>query len=80
MTDNEIQEVLDNLGKRVSILAEENRNCKTRDEAGRALIHLLSDHINKEDWLKIYQMTDDIFVKDLMIEWGSALFPEGFER
>ena len=80
MTEKDIKEVLENLGRRVSILAEENRVCKNRDDAGRQLITLLGEDIIVEDWVKIYQSTDNPFIKDLMLDWGSHLFPEDFEK
>ena len=80
MTEKDIKEVLENLGSRVSILAEENRVCKNRDDAGRQLITLLGEDIIVEDWVKIYQSTDNPFIKDLMLDWGSHLFPEDFEK
>ena len=80
MTEKDIKEVLENLGRRVSILAEENRVCKNRDDAGRQLITLLGEDIIVEDWVKIYQSTDDSFIKELMLDWGSNLFPEDFKK
>ena len=80
MTEKEIQEVLENLGRKVSILAEENRVCKNHDDAGRQLINLLGEYILKEDWVKIYQSNDDPFIKKLMLDWGSNLFPENFKK
>ena len=80
MTEKEIQEVLENLGNKVSILAEENRVCKNHDDAGRQLITLLGEDIIVEDWVKIYQSTDNPFIKELMLDWGSHLFPEDFEK
>ena len=80
MTEKEIQEVLENLGKKVSILAEENRVCKNHDDAGRQLISLLGEYILKEDWVKIYKSNDDPFIKKLMLDWGANLFPENFEK
>ena len=78
MTAEDIQNILENLGEKVSILAEENRLLQTRDDAGRKLISLLSTNINKEEWVKIYQSTDDEFIKEIMLDWGAHLFPEGF--
>jgi len=78
MTAEDIQKILENLGEKVSILAEENRVLQTRDDAGQQLISLLSNNINEEDWVKIYQSTDDVFIKEIMLEWGADLFPEGF--
>ena len=80
MTAEDIQKILENLGEKVSILAEENRVLQTRDDAGRQLISLLSNNINEEDWVKIYQSTDDVFIKEIMLEWGADLFPEGFVK
>ena len=78
MTAEDIQKILENLGEKVSILAEENRVLQTRDDAGQQLISLLSNNINEEDWVKIYQSTDDVFIKEIMLDWGAHLFPEGF--
>ena len=80
MTAEDIQKILENLGEKVSILAEENRVLQTRDDAGQQLISLLSKNINEEDWVKIYQSTDDVFIKEIMLEWGADLFPEGFVK
>ena len=80
MTAEDIQKILENLGEKVSILAEENRVFQTRDDAGQQLISLLSNNINEEDWVKIYQSTDDVFIKEIMLDWGAHLFPEGFVK
>ena len=80
MTAEDIQKILENLGEKVSILAEENRLLQTRDDAGQQLISLLSNNINEEDWVKIYQSTDDVFIKKIMLDWGADLFTEGFEK
>ena len=80
MTAEDIQKILENLGEKVSILAEENRVLQTRDDAGKQLISLLSNNINEEDWVKIYQSTDDVFIKEIMLDWGADLFPEGFVK
>jgi|GEM_PF-1444144 L-asparaginase/Glu-tRNA(Gln) amidotransferase subunit D len=80
MTAEDIQEILENLGEKVSILAEENRVRQTQHEAGRQLISLLSTNINKEDWVKIYQSTNDKFIKEIMLDWGAHLFPESFVK
>ena len=80
MKEQDIQEVLENLGGKVSILAEENRICKNRDDAGRHLITLLGENILVEDWVRIYQSTDDSFIKEIMLDWGSHLFPKDFEK
>ena len=80
MREEDIQEILQNLGERVSILAEENRVMLTRDDAGRHLIKLISEFISQNQWLNIYQNTDDIFIKEIMLDWGAHLFPEGFVK
>ena len=80
MTAEDIQNILENLGKKVSILAEGNRVLQNRDDAGQQLISLLSNNINEEDWVKIYQSTDDVFIKEIMLDWGADLFPEGFVK
>ena len=80
MTAEDIQKILEYLGEKVSILAEENRVLQTRDDAGQQLISLLSTNINEEDWIKIYQSTDDVFIKEIMLDWGAHLFPEGFVK
>ena len=75
MNEENIQDILDKLGSSVSYLSEENRLCKLRDDAGRELILQLKSYISTEDWIKIYESTDNTFVKDLMKEWGAELFP-----
>ena len=70
--------ILDKLGSRVGYLSEENRLCKLRDDAGRKLILQLEPYISPEDWVKIYESTDDTFVKDLMKEWGIHFFPKDY--
>ena len=80
MTEQDIRELLENLGSKVSMLAEENRICKNRDDAGRQIITLLAKYIAEGDWVKIYKSTDDPFIKELMLDWGSHLFPEDFQK
>ena len=80
MREEDIQEILQNLGERVSVLAEENRVRLTRDDAGPHLIKLMSEFISPNEWLNIYQNTDDIFIKEIMLDWGAHLFPEGFVK
>ena len=80
MREEDIQEILENLGERVSVLAEENRVRLTRDDAGRHLIKLMSEFIRPNEWLNIYQNTDDIFIKEIMLDWGAHLFPKGFVK
>ena len=55
MTEQDIRELLEDLGSKVSLIAEENRVCKNRDDAGQQLITLLDEYIDKEDWAKIYK-------------------------
>ena len=80
MKDKDIQEILDNLGKHVSLLAEENRTCKTRDQAGKGLIKLIGSYVTKKDWVKIFNSTDNQFIKEIMIDWGKDIFPEDFVK
>ncbi len=80
MKEQEIRELLENLGSKVSMLAEENRICKNRDDAGRQLVTLLDGYIAEYDWVKIYKSTDDPFIKELMLDWGPHLFPEDFQK
>ena len=80
MTEQDIRELLENLGSKVSILAEENRMCKNRDDAGRQLIALLKNYLTENDWCNLYHSTEDSFIKELMLDWGSHLFPEDFQK
>ena len=80
MTEEDIKELLEKLGSKVSFLAEENRICKNHEDAGRNLIALLDKYIAEADWVKIYQSNDDPFIKKLMLDWGSNLFPENFKK
>ena len=80
MTEQDIRELLEDLGSKVSLIAEENRGCKNRDDAGQQLITLLDEYITEDDWVKIYKSTDDPFIKKLMLDWGSHLFPEDFQK
>jgi hypothetical protein len=79
MNEEEIQEILDRLGNKVSHLSEENRLCKLRDDAGRELIGQLDQYLNPEDWVSLFESSENIFVKDLMKEWGAHLFPEDYK-
>ena len=79
MTEENIQEILDRLGNRVSMLSEENRISKIRDEAGKELISNLAEIITPMDWKELYESTENTFIRDLMKEWGSNLFPENFK-
>ena len=79
MTEENIQGILDKLGNRVSILSEENRISKVRDKAGKELISNLAEIITQTDWKELYESTDNTFVRELMKEWGSNLFPENYE-
>ena len=78
MTEQDIRELLETLGRKVSILAEENRVCNNHDEAGRNLIALLAKYITEEDWVTIYQSTEDTLIKELMLDWGGEFFPKDF--
>ena len=78
MSENDIQEVLDKLGRQVSKIAEENRVYQLHESALKEFISQLSQFISKEDWVKIYESGNEPFVKDLMKEWGSQLFPKDY--
>ena len=78
MSKNDIQEVLDKLGRQVSKIAEENRVYKLHEAALKEFISQLSQFISKEDWVKLYESGNEPFVKDLMKEWGSQLFPKDY--
>ena len=79
MNEEDIQAILDRLGNRVSHLSEENRICKLRDDAGQELIGQLGDYISPEDWVILFESSENMFVKDLMREWGAHLFPEDYK-
>ena len=78
MSENDIQKVLDKLGRQVSKIAEENRVYKLHESALKEFISELSQFISKEDWVKLYESGNEPFVKDLMKEWGSQLFPKDY--
>ena len=78
MSENDIQEVLDKLGRQVSKIAEENRVYKLHESALKEFISQLSQFISKEDWVKLYESGNEPFVKNLMKEWGSQLFPKDY--
>ena len=78
MSENDIQEVLDKLGRQVSKIAEENRVYKLHESALKEFFSQLSQFISKEDWVKLYESGNEPFVKDLMKEWGSQLFPKDY--
>ena len=80
MTEQDIRELLENLGRKVSMLAEENRTCKNRIDACKQLIANLGDYISESEWMNLYQITDDPYIKDLMLDWGSHLFPDQFKK
>ena len=79
MNEEDIQEILDRLGSRVSLLSEENRLYKVRDDAGQQLIEQLGEYISSEDWVILFESSENMFVKDLMKEWGAHLFPEDYK-
>ena len=78
MSENDIQAVLDKLGRQISKIAEENRVYKLHESALKEFISELSQFISKEDWVKLYESGNEPFVKDLMKEWGSQLFPKDY--
>ena len=79
MNEEDIQEILDRLGSSVSYLSEENRLCRLRDDAGQELIGELGQYLSSEDWVSVFESTENMFVKDLMKEWGAHLFPENYK-
>ena len=79
MNEEDIQKILERLGSRVSHLSEENRLCKLRDDAGQELIEQLGQYLSTEDWVSLFESTENMFVKDLMKEWGAHLFPENYK-
>ena len=79
MKEEDIQEILDRLGSRVGYLSEENRLCKLRDDAGQELIGQLGQYLSAENWVSLFESSKNIFVKDLMKEWGAHLFPEDYK-
>ena len=74
MKESEIQKILEKLGGKVSILAEENRICKNREDTAKQLINLIGKYITIEDWNSILNKTDDIFIKEIMKEWTPKEF------
>ena len=78
MNEEDIQKILERLGSRVSHLSEENRLCKLRDDAGQELIGQLGQYLSTDDWVSLFESTENMFVKDLMKEWGAHLFPENY--
>ncbi len=78
MNEEKIQEILGRLGSQVGHLSEENRLCKIRDDAGKELIGKLDQYLSPEDWVSLFESTENIFVKDLMKEWGAHLFPKDY--
>ena len=79
MNEEDIQEILDRLGSRVILLSEENRLYKVRDDAGQQLIEQLGEYISSEDWVILFESSENMFVKDLMKEWGARLFPDDYK-
>ncbi|MDP6570012.1 MAG: hypothetical protein QF472_06680 [Candidatus Marinimicrobia bacterium] len=79
MSTINIQEALDNLGQQVSKIAEENRVFKLHEESLQKFVQNLGDYISPEDWGMIYNTIDDIFIKEVMKDWGSNLFPKDFK-
>mgnify|MGYP001292458724 CR=1 FL=1 len=58
MNEEDIQGILDRLGGRVGHLSEENRLCKIRDDAGKELIEQLGDYLSPEDWVSLFESTE----------------------
>ena len=79
MNEKGIQEILDKLGSRVGRLSEENRLCKLRDDAGQELIVQLGQYLSSADWVSLFESSENMFVKDLMKEWGAHLFPKDYK-
>ena len=79
MNEEDIQEILDKLGNRVGHLSEENRLCKLRDDAGQELIGQLGHYLSPADWVSLFESSENMFVKDLMKEWGAHLFPKDYK-
>ena len=79
MNEEDIQEILDKLGSRVGHLSEENRLCKLRDDAGQELIGQLDQYLSPADWVNLFESSENMFVKDLMKEWGTHLFPKDYK-
>ena len=67
MNDEDIQQILDRLGNRVSRLGEENRLCKLRDDAGKELIQQLGQYLSSEDWINVFESSEDT---NLLVVWG----------
>ena len=80
MSEEKIKIILDKLGNSVENLSEQNRLCKIRDNAAKKLINNLNKYIKPKDWLELYNQIDDIYVKELMLDWGKELFPKNFEK
>ena len=78
MNEEDIQGILDALGNSVGMLSEENRLCKVRENAGKELMSQLGDIISTPDWVNLFESTENMFVKDLMKEWGAHLFPKDY--
>ena len=76
MIENNIQNALENLGEQVSKIAEENRVFKIQEDTVKELFHLITKNILIEDWVTLYESTTNIFLKDLMKDWGAHLFPK----
>ena len=80
MSEEKIKIILDKLGSSVGNLSEQNRLCKIRDNAAEKLIQSLDKYIKPKDWLKLYNQVNDIYVKELMLDWGKKLFPDNFDK
>ena len=79
MSEQDIKNIIDKLGEKVSLLGEQNRQCIIRDNACKSLINSLEKIVSPDDWLELYNSTNDTFVRDLMLDWGANIFPEDFK-
>ena len=79
MTEKKLQSILDELGSRVSTLTEENRTCNIRDHAAKKLVNELIQFIDTADWIKLFESCNNLFVKDLMKDWGKYKFPPNYK-
>ena len=66
MKEKDIKELLENLGSKVSSIAEENRILKIREAATKNLFKHIEKYISDEEWLNIYNSIDDPFIKELI--------------
>ena len=79
MKEKDIQKNLDTLGNRVSQLSEENRLYKLKNDSARELFIQIKTIIDNDDWLNLYESCENMFVKDIMKEWGKHFFPKNYK-